>query len=327
MDSREIVRRTLEFSGPERVAASFPEPYWNDFCNVNYDLPGHPRPWQRMPSGRQEYVDEWGNTWARLDATSKGEVARGALEDWADLDKLVLPDLANPAHFEGVRAVCADPANTRFRLGGLPGFPFNIARKLRRLDQFLMEVLLMPDEVSTLLKRIEDLLAATIEQYAAAGVDGVMFPEDWGTQLSLMVSPSTWRQMFAPGFQRLCAVAHDHGVKVLMHSCGKITVIIPDLIAAGIDLLQFDQPTLHGIDVLAGFKGQITFWCPVDIQKTLQSHDEAAIAAEAAEMIAKLGGSDGGFIAGYYGDNVAIGLDPHWQDVACRAFMAAGQYR
>jgi hypothetical protein len=112
-----------------------------------------------------------------------------------------------------------------------------------------------------------------------------------------------------------------------MHSCGKITAIIPDLIAAGIDLLQFDQPTLHGIDVLAQFKGRITFWCPVDIQKTLQSDDEAAIAAEAEEMIAKLGGPDGGFIAGYYGDNVAIGLDPHWQDVACRAFMRAGDYR
>ncbi|MBC7237381.1 MAG: hypothetical protein H5T69_16190 [Chloroflexi bacterium] len=326
MDSREIVLRTIEHAGPARVAASFPDPYWNDLVHVHYELPGFCRDWQEVRPGRQEYVDEWGNTWARVDRTSKGEVARGVLASWNDLDTLRLPDLANPVHFKGVRAVCADPAERRFRVGGLPGFPFNIARKMRRLDQFLMDILLEPAQVSTLLKRIEDLLAQVIVQYAKAGVDGVMFPEDWGTQLGLMIKPDTWRQVFKPGFVRLCAVAHDYGLKVIMHSCGKITAIIPDLIEAGIDVLQFDQPQLHGIDNLAQFHSQMTFWCPVDIQTTLQTKEETRIIAEARELIEKLGGPEGGFIAGYYGDNASIGLEPHWQDVACRAFMRYGDY-
>jgi hypothetical protein len=112
-----------------------------------------------------------------------------------------------------------------------------------------------------------------------------------------------------------------------MHSCGKTTVIIPDLIEAGIDLLQFDQPQLHGLDNLARYHGEITFWCPVDIQKTLQTRDVTAIEAEAQAMIAKLGGPEGGFIAGYYSGNEAIGLHPRWQDVACRAFTRYGDYR
>ncbi len=327
MRSREIVRRTLEFDRPERVAASFPEPYWHDVCHVHYDLVGYHPVWRDVGGGWQQYVDEWGNTWARLDRTSKGESTRGALEDWGQLDDLRLPDLANPANFGCVREACADPSTERFRIGGLPGFPFNIARYMRRLEVFLMDLLLEPERVATLLRRIEDLLAETIVQYARAGVDAVMFPEDWGTQNALMIHPDTWRSVFKPGFRRLCAVAHDHGVKVLMHSCGKITAIIPDLIEAGIDLLQFDQPTLHRIDVLGRFHGQITFWCPVDIQKTLQTQDEAAIAAEARALIETLGGPDGGFVAGYYQDNVSIGLDPHWQDVACRAFMQYGRYR
>lgn len=327
MRSCEIVRRTLEFDGPERVAASFPEPYWHDVCHVHYDLVGFNPVWRDVGNGWQEYGDEWGNTWARLDRTSKGEVTRGVLEDWAQLDDLRLPDLANPANFYRVRDACADPSNDRYRIAGLPGFPFNIARYIRRLEAFLMDLLLEPERVAALLRRIEDLLAETIVQYARAGVDAVMFPEDWGTQNALMIHPDTWRQVFKPGFRRLCAVAHENGIKVFMHSCGKITAIIPDLIEAGIDLLQFDQPTLHGIDVLGRFHGQITFWCPVDIQKTLQTQDEAAIAAEARALIETLGGPDGGFVAGYYGDNVAIGLDLHWQDVACRAFMRYGRYR
>ena len=68
--------------------------------------------------------------------------------------------------------------------------------------------------------------------------------------------------MFKPGYIRLCRVAHEYGLKVFMHSCGKITAIIPDLIDAGIDVLQFDQPRLHGIDTLARFHGQDQFLVP-----------------------------------------------------------------
>jgi len=326
MNSREVVLRTLEYTGPERVATSFPAPYESDFVHTQYVLGGSGRTWHRAGNGRQEYVDEWGNTWGRVDESSKGEVVRGALEHWGDLDGLRLPDLANPTIYAQVRGVCDDPDNDRFRVGDLPGFPFNIARKMRRLESFLMDILLWPDRVKALLLRIEDLLADVIVEYARAGVDAVMFPEDWGTQKGLMIRPETWRKIFKPGFLRLCRLARDQGIKVFMHSCGKMTDIIPDLIEAGIDLLQFDQPRLHGIDVLAQFHGRITFWCPVDIQKTLQTHDEGAIEQEAREMIEKLGGPEGGFVAGYYADNPSIGLDPRWQEVACRAFLRYGDY-
>jgi hypothetical protein len=41
-------------------------------------------------------------------------------------------------------------------------------------------------------------------------------------------------------------------------------------------------------------------------------------------MIAKFGANGGGFIAGYYGSNEGIGLDPAVQDIACRAFVKYG---
>ena len=91
MNSREIVLRTLEYRDPERVAASFPAPYWNDLCNTSYVYEGYDPTWCEVSPGLQEYVDEWGNTWARLDTTSKGEAVRGVLPDWAALDSLRLP--------------------------------------------------------------------------------------------------------------------------------------------------------------------------------------------------------------------------------------------
>lgn len=111
-----------------------------------------------------------------------------------------------------------------------------------------------------------------------------------------------------------------------MHSCGAIGEIIPGLIDAGIDLLQFDQPKLHGIDALADYqkKGKITFWCPVDIQKTLQTKDENIIKDQAREMLDKLWHGKGGFVAGYYSDNTSIGLDPKWQNIAIAEFLQRG---
>lgn len=327
MNSREIVARTIAYAGPQRLAGTMPAPYWNDIQHVGFVYEGPDFAWHDVPGGWQEMQDMWGNTWARVDRTSKGEVIRGVIEEsWDQLAALRLPDLANPAYYAEARRICNDPANERYRVGGLPGFPFNIARYMRRLENFLADILCEPENVMKLLGMLEELLAGMIIQYAACGADAVMFCEDWGTQLALMIHPRTWRKVFKPGFVRLCRTAHENGLSVLMHSCGKITDIIPDLIEAGIDVLQFDQPRLHGIDTLAQFHGRVTFWCPVDIQQTLQSKDETLIAAEAVELVEKLGGKQGGFIAGYYADNPSIGLEPHWQDIACQAFTRASRW-
>ena len=94
---------------------------------------------------------------------------------------------------------------------------------------------------------------------------------------------------------------------------------------AGIDVCQFDQPELHGIDYLSeNFGGRMTFWCPVDIQKTLQTGDPVKVETAAKEYVEKLGCFGGGFIAGYYASNDAIKVDPELQAVACRAFMKYG---
>ena len=169
---------------------------------------------------------------------------------------------------------------------------------------------------------IEDM----IRNYAITGVDAVMFWEDWGTQQQTLVSPKVWKEEFFPRFKKLCGIAHDLGIKVFMHSCGKIEAIVPSLIEAGVDVLQLDQPDLHGIDRLAAHqdRGRITFWCPVDIQKTLQRRDEQLIRAKAREMLDKLWHGRGGFIAGYYDDNASIGLDPQWQGYACDEFSRSG---
>ncbi len=322
MNPREIVRRTLDYDGPERVARSFGE---SDFAGAGNAVKTRATRWQSVGGGRWERTDEWGNLWARIDETSKGEVAKGVFASIDDMAGYEFPDYSNGGDYDPVRKRRTETPD-KWLIGSMPGFAFNIARKLLKLEDYLVYLLSDLDALHGLHDRIDDMLAEMIVNYAAAGADSIMFPEDWGTQAQTLISPALWRGEFFPRFQRLCGVAHECGVKVFMHSCGAIGAIVPGLMDAGVDLLQFDQPALHGIDTLAGYqqRGEITFWCPVDIQKTLQTRDEAIIRAEARELLAKLWRGRGGFVAGYYGGNEAIGLDPRWQDAACDAFVRAG---
>ncbi|MFZ2654703.1 MAG: uroporphyrinogen decarboxylase family protein, partial [Victivallales bacterium] len=268
---------------------------------------------------------EWGNLWARIDPTSKGEVEKGAIENIEDISSFEFPDYSRPEDYSCVREA-RDKNPDKYFIGGVPGFTFNIARKLRKLEQYLMDILLEPEAISGLHDKVDVVIHAMIRNYAACGVDSIMFAEDWGTQNQTLLSPELWRKEFFPRTKSHCDLAHKMGIKVFMHSCGQIEAIVPGLIEAGIDVLQFDQPALHGIDVLASHQAmsKITFWCPVDIQKTLQTCDEMEIRKGAREMLDKLWKGRGGFIAGYYGDNESVGLDPKWQDFACDEFTKNG---
>ncbi len=322
MTSREIIQKTLAFDCPDRVARSFKD---SDFTWASCSPQTHVTDWREVGGGRWERIDEWGNLLARIDPTSKGEVVQGVLSNAAAIDSYDFPDYSRFEDYTGVaeqRRKCPD----KWLVGGVPGFAFNIARKMRKLDQYLMDLILDADRMHVLHDKIDAMLSDCIRCYARAGADCIMFPEDWGTQTQLMISPAMWYNEFFPRYQSLCALAHELGLAVFMHSCGQIEEIVPWLIKAGVDLLQFDQPRLHGIDVLAAHQqsDRITFWCPVDIQKTLQSHDEALIRAEAREMLDKLWKGRGGFVAGFYSDNQSIGLESQWQEFACDEFISCG---
>ncbi len=323
MNSKEIVQRTLDYEKPERVARSFGK---SDFVWSHPATQTRATDWKETAPGLWKRLDEWGNAWTRIDAASKGEVERGVLDNLDALDSYEFPDFSKQEDYDCVRQKrkeCPD----KWLLGGLPGFAFNVARKMRRLEFYLADLIEERKRISGLHDRIDFFLADMIRNYARAGADAVMFPEDWGTQEQTLVSPVLWREEFYPRFAKLCALAHENGVRVFMHSCGKIGAIVPGLIEAGVDLLQFDQPDLHGIDTLAAYQetAKVTFWCPVDIQTTLQTRDEAVIRAKAREMLDKLWRGRGGFAAGYYPGNAAIGLDPKWQEIACDAFRRHGR--
>ena len=327
MTAREIIKRNLERSGPERIGLSFDRGRANDFLRGGHDIS---LLWKekRWVEGPMEYYDDvWGNVWHRLAHMSRGgEVCRPAIDDWSKLESYELPELDRPELYEGARRRYAEETE-RFRTASLPGFPFAICRYLRKMENYFADLLLERDRIDVLHDRVTGLLERVIRRYGEAGADGVFFCEDWGTQERLLVSPQMWREIFAPLYERLCAAARDSGLYVLMHSCGYNAAILDDLSAVGVSCFQFDQPELYGLERLGERlkRLRICLWAPVDIQKIMPTGDRRLIEGAARNMIRLFGRPQGGLIAKSYGDLRGIGVAQEWDDWAYDVFVREGR--
>jgi|APSaa5957512622_1039677.scaffolds.fasta_scaffold20762_2 uroporphyrinogen decarboxylase len=323
MTPREVISANIEWNDPERIGFSFTgvEGWRNDFTGAGCN---HGLQEKRWEEGDFEfYTDIWGNVWYRLKHLSKGgEVYKPVLEDWADLDNLELPDLDNPAYFEGARQLGASDTDL-FRVGWLPGWPFAVCRYMRKMEIYFVDLLAERERIDVLHDRVTTLLEGVIARYGEAGMDGVMFCEDLGIQDRLLMSPAMWRDVFRPLYERLTSKAHEYGVKVIQHSCGYNYELVDDLCEAGIDCLQFDQPAVYDMPALAEkLRGhRVGLFAPCDIQLVLPTGDRAHIEAETERMVDIF---RGGLIAKNYGDLHGIGVEPEWDGWAYDTFVRAG---
>jgi uroporphyrinogen decarboxylase len=339
MNSREIIKRVIEFDHPNRIGLrlkaegcpkdilSIEAPQGNHRLYRSTDWSSSGELLNRVPGfAGQVRQDAFGNVWGRLDATSKGECVKGALQDgWEALLSYELPTV-DEAAFAAVRAAAGQNPH-RYRMGMLPGMPFSLMRVMRGMENFLLDVLLNESEVLTLRDRCMDYLLGIVDGFAQSGMDGIFVGEDWGTQTSLLISPTVWRRIFQPCFAQVADRCHSQGMHFLVHSCGFIWDIIEDLIASGVNALQLDQPQLMGVERLnEAFGGRVTFFCPVDIQRVMPTGDRALIEAEARRMIQTFGSHGGGLIACDYSDWPSLGIKDEWAGWARKVFMEEGIY-
>jgi len=324
MTPREIIKRNVEFSGPDRIGFAFSDGRLNDFCiaDISPSNTWNPRKW--VEGDIEYYDDEWGNIWHRLKSMSKGgEIYRPAIEDWSHLKEYTLPALADPGRYQHAKEIFENN-NEHYHLANLPGFPFAICRYLRKMEIYFQDLVNNREHIDYLHDKVTSLLEEMIRQYAqAAGTDGVFFCEDWGIQDRLLISPNMWREIYKPLYKRLCDVAHSEGIHVFMHSCGYNWLILDDLAEVGVNVFQFDQPNIYDITRLAEKLKhlRVCLFSPVDIQTVLPKGNRELIENEARKMVELFGGAHGGLIVKNYGDLQGVGVQPEWDQWAYEMFV------
>jgi uroporphyrinogen decarboxylase len=138
---------------------------------------------------------------------------------------------------------------------------------LRRMDNFLMDLVAAPARVEALLDALMERYLAVLEQACRAVgdvADIIRFGDDLGTNGGPFMSPATYRRLFKPRHTMLCDYVHRHSrMKTFLHSCGSIRALLPDLIEAGYDVINPVQTNCRGMEpegLKADFGRDICFW-------------------------------------------------------------------
>jgi uroporphyrinogen decarboxylase len=108
--------------------------------------------------------------------------------------------------------------------------------------------------------------------HGAKDSDFYWFGDDAGTQLSLLVSPRAWTDFLAPQYKRLISLASRHNLPTIIHSCGAVREVIPEMINIGISVLHPVQTAAEGMvpeELADEFGDKMMFFGGVDTQHVL----------------------------------------------------------
>ena len=179
--------------------------------------------------------------------------------------------------------------------------PFLLYCQLRGLEQAFVDLAMAPDIVHACLDHLfEFCYQNTLRIYEAIPyrVNVSYVAEDLGSQTSLLFSPKQIHTFLIPRMKRMMELVHSGGAHVFFHSDGAVRRIIPDMIEAGIDVLNPIQWRCKGMEregLQRDFGDQIIFHGGVDNQQTLPFGSAQDVRDEVAANIEILG-ADGGYI-------------------------------
>ena len=190
-------------------------------------------------------------------------------------------------------------SGTHYVRAGMPGgLLFERMNSLRGYEDLLIDIMEDREEVYVLRDRI---LRWTVEHLepmlGCEWIDCLFYMDDWGTQRALMIPPAKWRSLFGPAYAHLFSLAREAGKDVFFHSDGMILEVIPDLLEAGVTVLN---PQFSCIDLgeLAKFSGTVCFSADIDRQHLLPFGTPEEIGRNVRDCILRLSTPGGGMIGG-----------------------------
>jgi len=218
--------------------------------------------------------------------------------------KLFPPD--DPGRFVGMRerAAAIQSAGYAVVLGGSSGGILEASQWLRGYENVFCDLAADKPMAEALFDRILAFKMAYWSralEIAGDHVDVINEGDDYGGQQGLLMSARTWRQLLKPRLKQLFAHIKKCAphIRILLHSCGSVREIIPDLIEVGIDALnpiQVAAANMNTAELKREFGDSLTFWGGgIDTQHVLPNGTPAEVRDEVRRRVEHLA-PGGGFI-------------------------------
>ena len=165
---------------------------------------------------------------------------------------------------------------------------------VRGMENAMMDMVLNPEWTHWMSRYFTDFYLEDYRRaWEASGgrIDLFVVYSDVGAQRGPLISGDMFREFVYPYLKEMADLAHGFGAGLLFHSCGDISSFIPDMIKAGVDVLDPIQPVTDNMlpENLAGFKNDICFHGGMDVQGLLLRATPDEIKAAARRYFEALG--------------------------------------
>ena len=279
-------RKLAEYCGDLR----FKQKIGNHLAMLSH---GRVSPWKEVKPGY--FQDEWGVIWNRTVDRDIGCVNNQVLPK-PTLKNFRLPD----SDFPGLRELYSsfvESNQERFRVASIGFSLFERAWTLRGFEQLLVDMLEAPAFVHELLDCITEFNLAQIDLALAYDIDGMRFGDDWGSQAGLIMGPALWREFIKPRINRMYEHVHQQHRLVMIHCCGDVKEILPDLVEVGVNIFNPFQPEVMDIfQTKQRYHNQLSFFGGISVQRLLPLGTPEEVRRETRRLLSTLG-KGGGYIA------------------------------
>ncbi len=189
-----------------------------DYYRVRVDIPFQVRRLQATGSpdpgmAAREWIDEH----------------EGAIQTWEDLERYPWPTPATLNFEQAEAAIECLPEG--MEAIGFSGGVLEWASTLMGLERFMMALHEEPTLVREVVNHVGRLIEASFERFCEMSrVFALWLGDDMGFKTATLISPEHLREYILPWHRRFSRLAHDAGRFFLLHSCGHVEAVMPDLI-------------------------------------------------------------------------------------------------
>ena len=269
---------------------------------------GGPKKSKEKRIDKRTFIDEWGVTGYMPPEGFYYDIIDFPLREATieDIDKHNWPDPLDEGLTESIEEAAKDLyENTDYAIVGSAGLGQSIFEQscyLRGFDIMLMDLVANKEFAHALFRKITDIQKTKYGIFldkVGKYLDIVRIGDDTGMQDGALMSPSMYREMLKPYHKEYFSfIKEKTDAKLFLHSCGSVYDLIPDLIDAGVEILNPVQVSANKMDCVklkTEFGKSLSFWGAIDTQRVLPFESPETVKEEVKKRINQLG-SNGGFI-------------------------------
>lgn len=243
-----------------------------------------------------EELDIFGVRWTNSkDGGDVGIVTGFPLKGKTDFNDYQFPEIRKDFALELCSAMADEPRGV-FRMFSITMCFFERAWSLRGMENILMDMCMNETFVAELFEHILNHHLELLDLVLDHEFEGVYFGDDWGQQKGLIMGPPMWRKYIKPAMAKMFEKVKSKGKYVILHSCGDLRDIMPELIDIGVDVYNTLQPEIYDLKELKRQYGKhMSFYGGISTQQFLPM----ATAQESREItrsMLELMGRGGGYI-------------------------------